>query len=99
MAARRGSWGTNRIAGPVLRRLLRTRVGLRLGRRLLVIRYRGRRTGRVRELVVQYARTGPTVWVLVGSAERTAWWRNLRAPADVDLWLAGEQTRGRAVAV
>jgi F420H(2)-dependent quinone reductase len=94
-----GYFVTNRVANPVLRRLLRTRLGRRLGRRLLVIRYRGRRTGRRREVVVQYARSGPTVWILVGQAERKAWWQNLRAPGDVDLWLQGQRTHGRAVAV
>jgi F420H(2)-dependent quinone reductase len=92
-------WTTNRLANPVLRRLLRTRWGRRLGRRLMVIRYRGRRTGRARELVVQYARSGSTVWVLVGSHEGKTWWQNLRAPAAVDLWLAGERRHARAVAV
>ena len=94
-----GFFVTNRIANPVLRRLLRTRLGRRLGRHLLVIRYRGRRTGRWREVVVQYARSGPTVWVLVGQSERKAWWRNLRAPVDVDVWVAGERTHARGVAV
>jgi F420H(2)-dependent quinone reductase len=92
-------WTTNRLANPVLRRLLRTRLGRRPGRRLMVIRYRGRRTGRRRELVVQYARSDATVWVLVGQADRKAWWQNLRAPAEVDLWLAGERRHARAVAV
>jgi hypothetical protein len=90
---------TNRLANPVLRRLLRGRAGRRLGRSLLVIRYHGRRTGRPHELVVQYARSGPTVWVLVGRADRKNWWHNLRSPAEVDLWMAGERFRARAVAV
>jgi F420H(2)-dependent quinone reductase len=90
---------TNRLVNPVLRRLLRSRLGRRPGRRLAVVRYRGRRTGRPRELVTQYARDGATVWVLVGAADRTTWWRNLRSPAGVDLWLAGERVRARAVAI
>ena len=92
-------WLTNRVANPVLRRVLRTPLGRRLGRRLAVLRYTGRRTGTPHELVCQYARDGDTVWVLVGAAERKTWWRNLRAAADVDLWLAGEHVRARAVAV
>ncbi len=90
---------TNRLANPVLRRLLRSRLGRRPGRRLAVVRYRGRRTGRPRELVTQYVRDGATVWVLVGAADRKTWWRNLRTPAEVDLWLAGERVRARAVAI
>ena len=90
---------TNRVANPVLRRLLRTRAGRRPGRRLAVLRYSGIRTGRPHEVVVLYARTGPTVWVLVGQSEHKSWWRSLAAPADVVLWLAGERVSARAVAV
>jgi NAD(P)-dependent dehydrogenase (short-subunit alcohol dehydrogenase family) len=99
MATSHGFWMTNRLANPLLRRLLRTSVGRRLGRGLMVIRYTGTATGRPHELVVQYARDGDTVWVLVGEAERKTWWHNLRRPADVDLWLAGEHVRARAVVV
>ena len=99
MATSHGFWLTNRVANPVLRRVLRTAVGLRLGRHLLVLRYVGVRTGRPHELVTQYARDGGTVWILVGQADRKVWWHNLRTSADVELWLAGKHVRARAVAV
>jgi hypothetical protein len=44
-------------------------------------------------------RDGTTVWVLVAWPERKVWWRNLRTPADVELWLAGRHARARAVAL
>jgi len=90
---------TNRVANPVLLRLLRTRAGRRPGRRLAVLRYTGVRTGRPYELVVMYVRDGTTVWIAVGGAEHKSWWRSLSAPADVVLWLAGERVGARAVAV
>jgi hypothetical protein len=92
-------WITNRVANPVLRRLLRTPIGRVLGRRLAVVRYTGRRTGRPRELVCGYVRDGATVWVLVARPERKVWWRNLREPDEVELWLAGAHTRARASTV
>jgi hypothetical protein len=64
-----------------------------------VLRYTGVRTRRPHELVCQYVRDGDQVWVLVGGAEDKTWWHNLRVPADVELWLAGERVRARAVAV
>ena len=90
---------TNGVVNPLLLRLLRTRAGHRLGRRLAVLRYRGVRTGRPHELVAIYARTASAVWIVVGQAGHKTWWRNLVAPADVVLWLAGEQVVARAVAV
>jgi hypothetical protein len=92
-------WMTNRVANPALRRLLRTSAGRWLGRGLMVLRYTGTVTGRPHELVVQYARDGDTVWVLVGWADRKTWWHNLRRPADIEIWLAGEHLRARAVVV
>ena len=89
----------NRVANPVLLRVLRTPAGRWLGRRLAVLRYTGVRTGRPREVVVLYARTGSSVWVVVAQAEHKNWWRNLTAPADVVLLLAGERLAARAVAV
>src|SRR6476469_1855111 len=99
MASGRAFWVTNRVANPVLRRLLRTTLGSRLGRGLMVLRYTGSVTGRPHELVVQYAQDGDTVWVLVGQADRKTWWHNLRQPADVELWLAGEHVHARAAVV
>jgi F420H(2)-dependent quinone reductase len=94
-----GHWLTNRVANPVLRRVLRTRFGRRFGRSLAVVRYTGRRTGEPHELVCQYARDGEQVWVLVGQADSKTWWRNLRSPAEVEMWLAGRHVRAPAVAV
>jgi hypothetical protein len=92
-------WITNRIANPILRRVLRTPVGRILGRSLAVVRYTGLRTGRPHELVCQYARDGDDVWILVGQADRKTWWRNLRSPTAVELWLAGRHLPATAVAV
>jgi hypothetical protein len=94
-----GHWLTNRLANPVLRRLLRTPLGRFLGRSLAVLRYTGSRTGMPHELVCQYVRDGDRVWILVGRAEQKTWWRNLRSPAAVELWLAGRRAPATAVAV
>jgi hypothetical protein len=98
MVASRWFW-INRVADPVLRRLLRTPLGPGLGRSLAVVRYTGLRTGAPHELVCQYVRNGERVWIMVGQADRKTWWRNLRARAPVDLWLAGRRVRAAAVAV
>lgn len=92
-------WVTNHIANPVLRSLLRGPLGRRLGRRLAVLRYRGRRTGRSYELVVQYARQGDVVWIVPGWADRKRWWRNMLEPRPVELWLGGERRSGTATVV
>jgi hypothetical protein len=94
-----GHWAINGLANPVLRRLLRTPLGRFLGRSLAVLRYTGTRTGMPHELVCRYVRDGDHVWILAGRAERKIWWRNLRSPSPVELWLAGRRLLARAVAV
>ena len=94
-----GIWVTNHLANPILRHLLRGPAGHRLSRRLALIRYRGRRTGRMYELPVQFARDGNRVWILPGSPEHKTWWRNLRGGAGVDLVLAGHDTHGHATVI
>ena len=96
---RRRFWVTNRLVNPVLRPMLRGPLGRRLGRHLTVVRYRGRRTGRWYELVTQYALVGSTVWILPGTPEHKTWWRNLRDPMSIELWLAGQRVTGEARAI
>ena len=97
--ANRGFWLTNHLANPMLRPLLRGPLGRRWGRRLAVMRYRGRRTGQAHELVVQYVREGDRVWVMPGQPDRKRWWRNMREPLAVEMRLAGHDVRGTAVAL
>lgn len=98
-ATRQPFWVTNRLVNPVLAPLLRGSLGRRLGRQLAVIRYRGRRTGTVYELVTQYARDGTTVWIMPGNPQHKTWWRNLRDPMVIELWLAGQEVAGEARAI
>ena len=94
--ARRGFWVTNHLANPILRPLLRGPLGRPFGRRLAVLRYKGRRSGQQRELVVQYVRDGNRVWIVPGQPDRKRWWRNMLEPHTVELWLAGEHLSGVA---
>jgi hypothetical protein len=89
-------WVTNRVANPLLRWLLRGPLGGRMGKRLALLRYNGRRTGQPHELVVQYVRDEARVWVLVGLPERKHWWRNMLEPTPVSLRLAGRDLNGVA---
>jgi F420H(2)-dependent quinone reductase len=97
---RHGFWLTNRFANHFVRPLLRGPLGSRAGRHLALLRVPGRRSGRIYELPVQYAREDGTVWVLPGMPERKTWWRNLRDGGhDVTLRLAGREYQGRATAL
>lgn len=67
-----------------------------LSRSLLLISYRGRRSGRRFTVPVMYAEREGALTIFVGHAERKNWWRNLREGAEVEVRLRGERLRGQA---
>jgi deazaflavin-dependent oxidoreductase (nitroreductase family) len=63
---------------------------------LLLISFRGRRTGRRFTIPVMYAERDGALTIFVGHPERKTWWRNLRNGAEVEVRLRGDRLRGRA---
>lgn len=63
---------------------------------LLLLRVRGRRTGRQYWIPVGYQRDGDTITVLVSNAPRKQWWRNYRHGGPADVLLRGRTLHGRA---
>ena len=61
---------------------------------IALLQVTGRKTGQRYEFPVQYAREGEVVVVHPGGAERKTWWRNLRDPAAVMVWVDGAWRAG-----
>lgn len=78
-----------RLANLVLIPLLEGPAGDLLGRRLAVVDYTGRRTGRHHRLVVMYTTERRTVRIVVGMAGHKTWWRNFEDPRGLRLRLRG----------
>ena len=76
-----------RLGNPAVRVLLRSRAHRLWSGRLLVLTYRGRRTGRTFSIPLRYAQTGGgELVVLAVVARRKLWWRSFAAaptPASV----------------
>jgi len=81
---------TNVAANPILIPLLKSWLGRRLGKRLAVVEYVGRRSGDRHQLVAQYVRNRTTVRIQVGAADHKTWWRNFSTPQSMRLHLAGD---------
>jgi deazaflavin-dependent oxidoreductase (nitroreductase family) len=60
------------------------------------LRYHGRRSGREYALPVQYATAGRSLVVRPQAPERSAWWRNFRAPTPVQVRMRGRALAGTA---
>lgn len=89
----------SRLVNPVVGAVLRSPLHRFLSGGLMLITYRGRRTGRERTIPVMYAEKGDRLIVLVGDATAKQWWRNLRGGAPVELRLRGGLRRGHATVV
>lgn len=101
MAARRGRFAVlNRAINPLVRWLIRSPLHRLASRRIALISYTGRRSGRRFTIPVGYESAGPEVTITVGSPEHKVWWRNLTGPgAPVELVIRGRLRTGHAVAI
>lgn len=98
--ARPGFWVLDHAVNPVVRALLRSPWGGRFGRSLVLVDYRGRRSGRARHLVAHAERLDDErLRITVGAADRKAWWRNFATAWPITLWIAGVAHDGTATAV
>jgi deazaflavin-dependent oxidoreductase (nitroreductase family) len=90
-------WFMKTIVNPLMRLILKSPLHGIFSASVLLLSYRGRKSGREYSLPVEYAREGDAVYILPGMPEKKTWWRNLRGGAAVELVLRGERVRGNAV--
>jgi hypothetical protein len=76
--------------------LLRSRAHRLLSGALLLLTFRGRRTGRAYTLPLLYARDGGDLLLVALHPHGQSWWRATRDGAEVELLLAGRPLRARA---
>jgi deazaflavin-dependent oxidoreductase (nitroreductase family) len=81
-----------RLANPVVRRILDSRAHGPLSTSLMILEYRGRRSGRTFRIPVMYARAGGEVVALAVAPERKQWWRTFRERAPARLTIGGTTT-------
>lgn len=86
-----------RVANPILRVLLRTPIARLGGGGLVLLSYRGRRSGRRIRTPVMAVEDGEDR-VVTTYREGVTWWRNFRDGHDAVLWIRGEAVpvHGRA---
>jgi deazaflavin-dependent oxidoreductase (nitroreductase family) len=89
-------WLMNKVANPFVRLLLSSRLHGLLSPSLLLITYRGRKSGKKVVLPVQYVRHDDILYVIPGGARQKTWWRNLRGGASVDVALQGHRLKAGA---
>lgn len=87
-----------RLANPVVRVVLESRAHRLLSGRLLVLEYRGRRSGREHRIPLRYAETsGGAVVAVAVRPERKRWWRTFLGGEDAALVLRGVRVAAHGV--
>ena len=81
---------------PIMKWLLRSPFHGSIDKSTLLIRYQGRRSGKVYETPVNYVQDGNDL--LITSYRQRTWWRNLLGGAEADVLLKGKEQRGTAEA-
>jgi deazaflavin-dependent oxidoreductase (nitroreductase family) len=82
---------------PALRMGLGPWIGTPMGGYILLLRVRGRRSGRLRMVPLSYLVADGAIWVMAGFGPQTQWYRNLLDDPTVEAWLPGRVARCRAV--
>jgi deazaflavin-dependent oxidoreductase (nitroreductase family) len=90
-------WFINKIVNPFVRLILRSSLHGLFSATLLLITYRGRKSGKEYTLPVQYAQDGNHIYIAPGAPEQKTWWRNLKGGAEVKLILRSETLSGKAI--
>lgn len=90
-------WFMNKIANPFVTLILRSPLHAWMSAALLLITYRGRKSGQEYTLPVQYVQDGNAVYIVPGFAEKKVWWRNLKGGTDVQVMLKGQTRSGRGI--
>jgi len=90
-------WFMNKIADPLVSMILRSRLHRWMSASVMLIAYRGRKSGKEFSLPVNYAQDGHMIYIVPGMPERKNWWRNFREKTPVRLTLRGEVLSGNGM--
>jgi len=89
-------WFMNRLINPLVSLILTSPLHGLLSGSVLILIYRGRKSGKEYQLPVQYAQEGTLVYILPGAPEQKTWWRNMRDGQPVRLIVRGHTLAGQA---
>jgi hypothetical protein len=88
------AWLYRYLINPLMKSLLRSRFHGRVSHVLMLLRFKGRKSGKEYSIPVGYLRDGEEFTVMTESP----WWKNLQNGAEVQLLVQGETIQGRAFA-
>lgn len=89
-------WFMNHLYNPVMRWILQSPFHKLMSDGLLLIAFRGRKSGKEYITPVQYICEGNSIWIMVGFPDKKTWWKNLNGGAPVRVCLQRVWQSGQA---
>lgn len=80
------------LLNPLMRTILRSPLHRLVSKQLLLLRFTGRKSGRIFTMPVGYTWQGDDLYLMTESP----WWRNFDGGAEVTVWLRGQKRRAYA---
>jgi deazaflavin-dependent oxidoreductase (nitroreductase family) len=81
----------------MMRWLLRSALYFVVGKNMMLMTYKGRKSGKGYTIPMNYLEIGDVLYTI--SSRERVWWRNMRGSADVTLRLKGRNIPARAEAI
>src|SRR5262245_26793300 len=75
-------WFMNKFANPFVKLILRSPLHGLMSAAVLLVSYRGRKSGKKYTLPVQYVQDGNNIYIVPGYPEKKTWWHNLEGGKD-----------------
>ncbi|MHC1740392.1 MAG: nitroreductase family deazaflavin-dependent oxidoreductase [Anaerolineaceae bacterium] len=92
-------WFMNHIFNSIVRWILSSPFHGMMSNEVLLISFKGRKSGKHYTTPVQYIQVGQEIWIMVGFPGKKQWWMNLVENVPVNLCLHGEWQSGQAAAL
>jgi deazaflavin-dependent oxidoreductase (nitroreductase family) len=88
-------WFMNHIWNPIVRFILRSPLHGVMSKSLMLITYRGEKSGKEYTLPVSFLEDGGKIYVIPGSPEKKVWWHNIHSNMSVSLTVRGKVIQAR----
>lgn len=89
-------WFMNHVWNPVVRFILRSKMHGLMSKSLILITYKGEKSGKEYTLPATYLEDGKHIYVMPGMPEKKVWWHNIHTDTPVNLTLRGKAFAARA---
>jgi len=89
-------WFMNHIWNPIVRFIMRSPLHGLMSKDVMLITYRGQKSGKEFTLPVSYLEDGATVFVIPGMPDKKVWWHNIHENTPVLINLRGKSISAQA---